>query len=86
MKDNKKEEFKMERFENARIKGVHASRYIMSYLREGGSIRDRDKFRKWLKSLPMELEKEEISHIVEIYDNGKLELEVNASRFLKNYK
>ena len=76
----------MERFDNAIIKGTHASRYIMSYLREGGEANYRDKFRKWLKSLPMELENEEIDHIVEIYDNGKLELEVNASRFLKNYK
>ena len=76
----------MIRFENVVIRGTHASRYIMSWLREGGSIRNRDKFREWLKSLPLELTNEEISHIVEIYDNGKLELEVNASRFLKNYK
>ena len=76
----------MDRFENVVIRGIHASRYIMSWLREGGSIRDRDKFRKWLKALPMELTNEEVQHIVEIYDNGKLELEVNASRFLKNYK
>ena len=76
----------MERFDNAVIKGVHASRYIMSYLREGGEANYRDKFREWLKSLPMELTNEEVQHIVEIYDNGKLELEVNASRFLKNYK
>ena len=76
----------MERFENARIKGVHASRYIMSYLREGGEARYRDKFRKWLKSLPMELTEEEIDHILEIYSNGKLEFEINAKSFLKNYK
>ena len=76
----------MERFENARIKGVHASRYIMSYLREGGEANYRDKFREWLKSLPMELTEEEIDYIVGIYDNGKMELEMNAKRFLKNYK
>ena len=76
----------MERFDNAVIKGVHASRYIMSYLREGGEANYRDKFRKWLKSLPMELTKEEIDYIVGIYDNGKMELEMNAKRFLKNYK
>ena len=48
----------MERFDNAIIKGVHASRYIMSSLREGGEARYRDKFREWLKSLPLELTKE----------------------------
>ena len=76
----------MERFDNAVIKGVHASRYIMSYLREGGEANYRDKFREWLKSLPMELTEEEIDYIVGIYDNGKMELEMNAKRFLKNYK
>ena len=76
----------MERFDNVRIKGVHASRYIMSYLREGGEANYRDKFRKWLKSLPMELTEEEIDHILEIYSNGKLEFEINAKSFLKNYK
>ena len=72
----------MERFDNARIKGIHASRYIMSYLREGGEANYRDKFREWLKSLPMELTEEEIDYIVGIYDNGKMELEMNAKRFL----
>ena len=76
----------MERFDNAVIKGVHASRYIMSYLREGGEANYRDKFREWLKSLPLELTKEEIDHILEIYSMGKLEFEINAKSFLKNYK
>ena len=76
----------MERFDNAIIKGTHASRYIMSYLREGGEANYRGKFRKWLKSLPMELTEEEIDHILEIYSNGKLEFEINAKSFLKNYK
>ena len=58
----------------------------MSYLREGGEANYRGKFRKWLKSLPMELTEEEIDYIVGIYDNGKMELEMDAKRFLKNYK
>ena len=53
---------------------------------EGGEANYRDKFRKWLKSLPMELTEEEIDHILEIYSNGKLEFEINAKSFLKNYK
>ena len=57
----------MERFDNAVIKGVHASRYIMSYLREGGEANYRDKFLEWLKALPLELTEEEIDHILEIY-------------------
>ncbi len=76
----------MIRFDNEVIKGVHASRYIMSYLREDGSPNYRDKFREWLKSLPLELTKEEIDHILEMYSNGKLEFEINANHFLKNYK
>ena len=76
----------MERFDNAVIKGVHASRYIMSYLREGGEANYRDKFREWLKALPLELTEEEIHHIVDMYSNGKLEFEINAKSFLKNYK
>ncbi len=76
----------MNSFDNAVIKGVHASRYIMSYLREGGEAKYRDKFREWLKALPLELTEEEINHIVEMYSNGKLEFEIDAKRFLKNYK
>ena len=34
---------------------------------EGGEANYRDKFRKWLKSLPMELTEEEIDHILKIY-------------------
>ena len=76
----------MIRFDNEVIKGVHASRYIMSYLREDGSVRNRNKFREWLKALPSELNDEEIDHILDMYGNGKMELEMNAKRFLKNYK
>ena len=76
----------MVRFENSIIKGVHASRYIMSYLRSGGEIRYSDKFREWLKALPLELTDEEMDHIVEMYSNGKMEFEFDASQFLKNYK
>ena len=73
-------------FENVIIRGTHASRYIMSYLREGGEANYRDKFREWLKALPLELTEEEIHHIVDMYSNGKLEFEINAKSFLKNYK
>ena len=86
MKDNKKEEFKMERFENVVIRGIHATRYIMSYIRSGGEGQNRNKFGRWLKSLPLNLNDEEIYHIVYMYSNGKLELEMNAEKFLKNYK
>ena len=76
----------MIRFENVIIRGTHASRYIMSYLRSGGEIRNRNKFVQWLKSLPLELEEEEIDQLVDMYSNGKMELEHNATIFLKNYK
>jgi Ca2+-binding EF-hand superfamily protein len=76
----------MVRFENTVIKGTHASRYIMSYLRSGGEIRYSDKFEQWLKALPLELTEEEIDHIVEMYNCGKIEFEFDAQQFLKNYK
>jgi len=74
-------------FENKLIKeSVHATRFIMSWVREGGKL-DRsgegyDGFRKWLKSL--ELSDEEIYDIMDIASNGKLELETLAKNFIKS--
>lgn len=70
-------------FENVKVKGIHATRYIMSYIRMGGNLTKREgrgEFENWLKSLG--LNEEEIWSIVEIAVNGKLELELSATRFL----
>ena len=70
-------------FENKKIKDVHATRYIMSWIRVGGSLSMNegcDDFEKWLKSL--ELTEEEIDYIWQIARNGKMELEHSARKFL----
>jgi len=74
-------------FENKMIKGVHASRYIMSWIREGGELHWRagiSEFNDWLKSL--NLTDDEMEPIIEIAQNGKMELEVSAGRFLNKTK
>ena len=74
----------MDSFENKLVKGVHASRYIASWVKSGGDVRDREAFGEWL-SLEG-LNAEEIMHLDKLARNGRLELEISATRFLKNYK
>jgi hypothetical protein len=73
-------------FENKLIKGIHASRYIASWLRAGGAPlyygEDIVDFRKWL--LSMNLTEDEAEHIVRLATNGKLELEGNAEKFIRS--
>ena len=70
-------------FENVTVKGIHATRYIMSYIRMGGNLAKRtgrSEFENWLKSLG--LNEDEIWSISKIAQNGKLELEISATKFL----
>ena len=71
-------------FENRVINDhIYETRFIASWLREGGQLRyreDIDNFYKWLLSLG--LSKEEADHIKFLATNGKLELEINARKFL----
>ena len=71
-------------FENTQIDGyTYATRYIASWLREGGQLRyvkDYDNFHKWLLSLG--LNKEDADHIKFLASNGKMELEYEARKFL----
>ena len=79
MKDKIKGGFIM--FENVTVRGVHATRYIMSYARAGGELgRQVWNFEDWLKTLG--LDEEEIYSILSIARNGKLELEISAAKFL----
>ena len=73
-------------FENVTVRGVHATRYIMSYVRAGGELLGRKvwEFEDWLKSLG--LDEEEIYSILSIARNGKLELEISAAQFLAEKK
>lgn len=72
-------------FENKRIRGIHASRYIASWVKGGGNLgyefEGRFDFYDWLKSLG--LDKDEAQYIYNLADNGKLELETSARQFVK---
>lgn len=74
-------------FENKVINGCdYATRFIMSWVRSGGTFgkhgKGYDDFRKWLESL--ELKTEDIEDIMFLAQNGKLELEVSAKKFITN--
>ena len=73
-------------FTNKPINGyTYATRFIASWVREGGKLRtgkDIDNFYKWLLSLG--LTKDDADHIKFLAENGKLELEISAQKFLKD--
>lgn len=72
-------------FENIMIDGyIYATRFIASWIKVGGTLNkpgDLTKFVNWLKSL--ELSENEIYSIKFLATNGKLELEDDAKKFLK---
>ena len=73
-------------FENTIINGyTYATRSIASWGRKGGKLqygKDIDNFYKWLLSLG--LTKDDADHIKFLAENGKLELEISAQKFLKD--
>ena len=80
-------------FTNKTECGIHPTRFIMSWVREGGTFSRSgigyDDFRDWLKNLIIDgkpLSDEDVDHIVFIARNGKLELEVSAKNYLKTLK
>lgn len=80
-------------YENKKINGIHATRYVASYLNAGGRItgipRHDQKFFDWLKQLIVNgraLTMEEINdiyYVAQMMHSGKLELEQSAKLFLK---
>ena len=74
-------------FNNNIVRGIHESRYIASWLNEGGEIyygKGEGSFYQWLLSLG--LTEEEAIHIRNLALNGKLELENSARKFMdKNH-
>ena len=71
-------------FENKLIRGIHATRFIASWLNMGGMLctgKDVDNFRSWLLSLG--LNSDEVWPIMYLATTGKMELEVNAKAFLE---
>ena len=72
-------------FENRIIEGIHISRFVASWVNEGGKLNFR--FKEWLATLTIngrKLTDEEIQDIYNFGSNGKLELEASASKFLNN--
>lgn len=73
-------------FKNKKIEGgTYATRYIASWIREGGELRygeDIDDFREWL--LSEELSENDANDVIFLATNGKMELEFSAAKFLKN--
>ena len=74
-------------FENKVINGCdYATRFIMSWVRSGGTFDKHGEgyndFRNWLESL--ELKTEDIEDIMFLAQNGKLELEISAKKFITN--
>lgn len=73
-------------FENKIYEGIHYSRFVSSWINSNGG-KCNNRFYKWLttlvingKHIPDDIAKE----IWQYGANGKLELEENARRFLKN--
>lgn len=62
---------------------AHYSRYIASWLNEGGSYFGKE-FRDWLASEG--LSENEIRDVMELATCGKLELEYSAKEYVKKYK
>ena len=74
--------------ENKRIKGVHISRYLASYISNTGMFR-LYQFEEWLRTLVLNGERltdEEIGEIKEFAALGKMEFEYAAKEFAKGNK
>lgn len=76
-------------FNNNTKCSIHATRFIMSWVRMGGTLKygkDYQNFEDWLKTLIVDgkpLPDEDVDHIIALAKCGKLELEVSAKAFLK---
>ena len=66
--------------------GIYYSRWIASWIKEGGTVSRGGLWlmKDWLRSL--DLNEEDIKAITFLADNGKLELENSASDFLETHK
>lgn len=72
--------------------GIHVTRFIASWVREGGVLRtggDYEDFEGWLRTLIIDgepLSEDDVRHILHLTKNGKMELEYSARRFLNELK
>lgn len=80
-------------FENEKVRTkfgmVHLSRILASWRNERGEMPDyhddRSLYWRWCSEI-LKMSDEDIEHSLELYANGKMELEVSAIRFLKENK
>ena len=76
-------------FENVLINGIHVSRYIASWTKAsrhaGKPVYFDELFMQWLKE-EAGLSDDEARTIRNFANNGKLELETNAGRFIRAHK
>lgn len=74
--------------ENGNYNGIHYSRFIASWTRScrnlGIPVYFSGRFNEWLRSLG--LPEDTVREIVIMADNGKLELETSATKFLEEHK
>ncbi len=66
-----------------KVQQVHYSRYVASWRNMGGTYFG-DEFEEWLKSEGCD--SQEIGEIREMAVMGKLELEMNAKKYIEAYK
>jgi len=73
----------MDNWENKYLpnRGIHYSRIIASWNNAIGSTIYGDNFKNWLK-IEAKLDDEQINEIVNLANDGKLEWEENARRFM----
>lgn len=83
----------MNEWENKTECGIHPTRFIMSWVRMGGTFSRRglgyDDFKDWLKTLIIDgrpLSEDDIYHITFLASNGKMELEDSAKNFINSLK
>lgn len=73
-------------FENENFNGIYYSRFIASWVRKGGKLKngiDVGLFRAWLISLGVD--DISVNNIVFLATNGKLELENSAEKFIAEH-
>lgn len=76
----------MHEFENELIRGIYISRYIASWTRMGYPIAKNGLFIVWLRQLAIDgehLTEDEVWRIYNFAANGKLELQENAKKFMR---
>lgn len=78
----------MSDFENKSYEGIYYTRFIMSWVRSGGSLTVRSswRFEEWLRTLTIndkKIPENVIGEIMFLATNGKMELEDSAYEYLK---